>query len=83
MSTSTALNHYWTRTKNSRTLRDTGPVVRLERLNVYAVSRYRDVKQVLSDANAFRSGNGVALNDFANTGSNDSPSARKPADPTI
>ena len=51
-----------------RTLRDTGPVVWLERLQLYAVGRYHDVKRVLRDANSFRSGYGVALNDMANSG---------------
>jgi cytochrome P450 len=32
-----------------RALRDAGPVVWLSRLNVYAVSRYDDVRRVLGD----------------------------------
>jgi cytochrome P450 len=50
-----------------RSLRDTGPVVWLQRLNVYAVTRYGDVRRVLRDANTFRSGDGVALNERANS----------------
>lgn len=47
-------------------LPETGPVVWLKRLNVYAVTRYDDVRRVLRDAEAFCSGLGVGLNDVAN-----------------
>jgi hypothetical protein len=45
----------------------TGPVVWLQRSNVYAVSRYEDVWRVLRDAETFRSGQGVGLNQVANS----------------
>lgn len=49
-----------------RTLRDLGPVVWLERHDVYAVPRYADVRATLADAGTFCSGQGVGLNDFIN-----------------
>jgi cytochrome P450 len=51
-----------------RALRDAGPVVWLERFNVYAVSRYDDARWVLGDPDTFCSGQGVGLNEFANLG---------------
>lgn len=49
-----------------RALRDLGPVVWLERHDVYAVPRYADVRATLADADTFCSGRGVGLNDFIN-----------------
>jgi len=49
-----------------RTLRDLGPVVRLTAHDVYAVTRYADVRAVLEDAEVFCSGEGVGFNDFIN-----------------
>lgn len=49
-----------------RTLRDLGPVVRLTAHDVYAVTRYADVRAVLEDPEAFCSGLGVGFNDFIN-----------------
>src|SRR5436309_2012412 len=49
-----------------RTIRDTAPVVYLERYDVYAVGRYRDVKGVLRDWQTFTSADGVAFNDLMN-----------------
>jgi cytochrome P450 len=51
-----------------RTLRDLGAVVRLSAHDVYAVTRYTDVRAVLDDPATFRSGDGVGLNDFINAG---------------
>ena len=47
-------------------LRDLGPVVWLEAHDVYAVTRYEDVRAVLTDAETFCSGQGVGLNDVFN-----------------
>ena len=51
-----------------RTMRDLGPVVWLEAHDVYAVTRYDEVRAVLSDAETFCSGLGVGLNDDFNAG---------------
>ena len=50
-----------------RALRDAGPVVWLGAHDVYAVTRYDDVRRVLDDDNTFVSGQGVGFNDFVNT----------------
>ena len=47
-------------------LRALGPVVRLSKQRVLAVTRYEDCKQVLLDDATFVSGRGVALNPVAN-----------------
>ena len=47
-------------------MRALGPVVRLARQGVLAVTRYADCKQVLLDDATFVSGRGVALNPVAN-----------------
>ena len=47
-------------------MRALGPVVRLSRQRVLAVTRYEDCKQVLLDDATFVSGRGVALNPVAN-----------------
>ena len=49
-----------------RALRDAGPVVWLGAHDVYAVTRFQDVRAVLDDADTFISGQGVGLNDFVN-----------------
>lgn len=49
-----------------RELRDLGPVVYLTRLEMFAISRYDDVRQTLLDASTFCSGQGVGLNDAIN-----------------
>lgn len=49
-----------------RELRDIGPVVYLEKHDVYAVSRYDDVKSALRDWETYRSGEGVGFTDAAN-----------------
>jgi 4-methoxybenzoate monooxygenase (O-demethylating) len=46
-------------------LRDTGPVVYLDKWNVFGVARYAEVHAVLSDSATFCSGRGVGLSDFA------------------
>lgn len=43
-----------------RAMRDLGPLVYLPRYDIYAVSRYANVKKVLLAHNVFRSGHGVA-----------------------
>ena len=45
-------------------LRETGPVVWLEKLNVLAVSRYVEVRSVLTDWQRFCSSGGVGLSNF-------------------
>lgn len=47
-------------------MRAMGPVVRLARHRVLAVTRHRDCRQVLLDDDTFTSGRGVALNPVAN-----------------
>src|SRR5438552_3172468 len=46
-----------------REVRNTAPAVYLERYDVYAVGRYRDVRAVLRDWQTFTSADGVAFND--------------------
>jgi cytochrome P450 len=50
-----------------RALRDLGPVVWLEEHGAYAITRYADVRAVLTDSDTFRSANGIALNEPANS----------------
>jgi cytochrome P450 len=50
-----------------RALRDLGPVVWLEKHGAYAITRYADVRAVLTDSDTFRSANGIALNEPANS----------------
>lgn len=50
-----------------RTLRDTGPVVRLTAHPTWALTRYADVRAALADWETFSSASGVALNDVMNT----------------
>lgn len=49
-----------------RALRDLGPVVHLEAHDLFAVTRYDEVRQVLDDDATFVSGQGVALNGVVN-----------------
>jgi cytochrome P450 len=51
-----------------RVLRDAAPAVWLSQHDVWAVTRYADVRAVLADDTTFVSGEGVGLNDFINTG---------------
>ena len=46
-------------------LRETGPVIRLSRWNVFAVARYAEVHAVFNDPETFCSRRGVGLSDFA------------------
>lgn len=46
-------------------LRETGPVVYLDKWNVFAVARYAEVHAVLNDPATFCSSRGVGLSDFA------------------
>jgi len=46
-------------------LREAGPVVHLDKWNVYAVARYAEVHRVLNDPLTFCSSRGVGLSDFA------------------
>src|SRR3954470_10522467 len=46
-------------------LRDTGPVVYLDKWSVYGVARYAEVHAVLNDPTTFCSSRGVGLSDFA------------------
>ncbi|CAN5324611.1 cytochrome P450 [soil metagenome] len=46
-------------------LREAGPVVYLDKWNVYAVARYAEVHAVLNDPATFCSGRGAGLSDFA------------------
>jgi cytochrome P450 len=46
-------------------LRETGPVVYLDKWNVFGVARYAEVHAVLNDPLTFCSGRGVGLSDFA------------------
>src|SRR5690349_1782405 len=46
-------------------LRETGPVVYLDKWNVYGVARYAEVHAVLNDPLTFCSSRGVGLSDFA------------------
>jgi hypothetical protein len=46
-------------------LRETGPVVYLDKWNVYGVARYAEVHGVLNDPQTFCSSRGVGLSDFS------------------
>ncbi|TDB85007.1 cytochrome P450 [Actinomadura sp. KC216] len=47
-------------------IRDTGPVCRLSRLNVWAMGRYAQVRAALGDWETYSSASGIGLNDVAN-----------------
>jgi cytochrome P450 len=49
-----------------RAIRDTGPVVYLQRYDHYAVGRFTDVREALRDWQTFTSADGVAFNDLMN-----------------
>jgi cytochrome P450 len=46
-------------------LREAGPVIRLDKWNIYGVARYAEVHAVLNDPQTFCSSRGVGLSDFA------------------
>ena len=50
-----------------RRLRDLGPVVKLERPDVYAVSRFDDVRDALRASDVLKSGEGVGFSDTFNS----------------
>lgn len=65
-----------------RRLRDAGPVVWLPQNNLYAISRYKDVRESLRAHQIFSSANGVAANEPTNTGSMGTTIASDPPDHT-
>src|SRR6266700_6890373 len=62
-------------------LREAGPVVHLDKWNVYAVARYAEVHLVLNDPLTFCSSRGVGLSDFAKEKPWRPPSLMLEADP--
>ncbi|MFI6515741.1 cytochrome P450 [Spirillospora sp. NPDC050679] len=66
-----------------RRLRDTAPVIRLSRYDVYALARYEDVHAALSDWQVFQSGAGVGLADFRREKPWRPPSLLLEADPPL
>ncbi|MDB5504058.1 MAG: cytochrome [Tardiphaga sp.] len=62
-------------------LREAGPVVYLDKWNVFAVARYAEVHAVLNDPQTFCSSRGVGLSDFANEKPWRPPSLILEADP--
>lgn len=48
-------------------LRDSGPVVWLEKYGIYALPRFAEVQQALKDWETFNSGQGVGFNEFFNS----------------
>jgi cytochrome P450 len=65
-----------------RALRDAGPVVWLPRNKVYAIARYKDVRESLRAHQVFSSAEGVAANEPANQGSKGTTIASDPPDHT-
>lgn len=65
-----------------RALRDAGPVVWLPRNGLYAIARYKDVRESLRAHQLFSSAEGVAANDAANQGSKGTTIASDPPDHT-
>lgn len=65
-----------------RALRDAGPVVWLPRNDLYAIARYKDVRESLRSHQVFSSAEGVAANDAANQGSKGTTIASDPPDHT-
>ena len=49
-----------------KSLRDAGPVVRMSRLDVAALARYKPVREAVDNWQTFSSGQGVSLNDLLN-----------------
>jgi len=64
-----------------RELRDLGPVVRLTRYDVWAVTRYEQVSAILNNWEAFGSGGGVGLANFHTEGNWRPPSLLLETDP--
>jgi cytochrome P450 len=65
-----------------RALRDAGPVVWLPRNDLYAIARYKDVRESLRAHQVFSSAQGVAANEPANQGSKGTTIASDPPDHT-
>jgi 4-methoxybenzoate monooxygenase (O-demethylating) len=64
-------------------LREAGPVVYLERYNVWALARHAECAATLADAESFCSGRGVGLSDFAKEPPWRPPSIILEADPPL
>lgn len=64
-------------------LRESGPVVWLEKYGVFAMARYQQVRAVLADWETFCSGRGVGLTDFATESPWRPPSLILEADPPL
>src|ERR1700749_1801786 len=62
-------------------LREAGPVVYLDKWNVYGVARYAEVHAVLNDPATFCSSRGVGLSDFSREKPGRPPSLILEADP--
>lgn len=65
-----------------RALRDAGPVVWLPRNNLYAIARYKDVREALRAHQVFSSAEGVAANVASNKASKGTTIASDPPDHT-
>ena len=52
--------------ENYRIFRDTAPIVRLPKYDLYVMSRFADVQAALKNNALFSSGSGVAMNDLMN-----------------
>lgn len=65
-----------------RALREAGPVVWLPRNNLYAIARYKDVRESLRTHQVFSSAQGVAANEPTNEGSKGTTIASDPPDHT-
>jgi 4-methoxybenzoate monooxygenase (O-demethylating) len=64
-------------------LREAGPVVRLTRYNVWAVTRYEQVHAILSDWQTFGSGGGVGISNFHKEANWRPPSLLLETDPPL
>jgi cytochrome P450 len=64
-------------------IRDAGAVVRLDRLDAFAMGRYDEVKATLQDHETFCSGRGVGLADFSREAPFRPPSLLLEADPPL
>jgi cytochrome P450 len=52
--------------ENYKVLRDSGPLVFLNNLDMYVAARYKDVKEIMATPEVFISGKGVTMNDIVN-----------------
>jgi cytochrome P450 len=64
-----------------RALREAGPVVFIEKYNMYAVGRYESVRTVMSDFERFTSEGGIGLSDIRKPGAWRTPSPITEIDP--